>query len=164
MNKQSGFTLIELVVVIIIIGILAATAVPKFVDLQSDARVSALQGLKGALESAATLTYSRAAIDGEEGSDASDGAPSTGYDANGINIVYGYPLATEADLQEAAGLSTIDWTIVASDGTAYITSAGGTSGVTSTCKVVYIQPTDEDSGRPEIYLSGGTDDTTDVSC
>ncbi len=151
MNKQSGFTLIELVVVIIILGILAATAVPKFVDLQSDARVSALQGLKGALESAATLTYSRAAIDGLDGL----GPDDDGAEVNEIAIAYGYPQATEDALQEAAGLSTVDWNIDVSGNIAYITSASTASAASSTCKVVYIQST-EDSGRPEIYLSGDT--------
>lgn len=51
MKKSSGFTLIELVVVIVILGILAATAAPKFMDLQKDARISALNGLMGALKS-----------------------------------------------------------------------------------------------------------------
>ena len=46
MKRQQGFTLIELVVVIIILGILAVTAAPKFINLQSDARASAIQGLK----------------------------------------------------------------------------------------------------------------------
>ncbi|MGS0728942.1 type II secretion system protein, partial [Shewanella sp. 0m-11] len=52
MQKQNGFTLIELVVVIIILGILAVTAAPKFINLQSDARASALQGVKGAIQGA----------------------------------------------------------------------------------------------------------------
>ncbi|ACJ27327.1 MSHA pilin protein MshA [Shewanella piezotolerans WP3] len=50
MNKQNGFTLIELVVVIIILGILAVTAAPKFINLQGDARVSTLQGMKAAIQ------------------------------------------------------------------------------------------------------------------
>lgn len=66
MKKQHGFTLIELVVVIIILGILAVTAAPKFINLQSDARVSTLQGLKGALQGANTLVYSKAALVGKE--------------------------------------------------------------------------------------------------
>ena len=48
MKRQSAFTLIELVVVIVILGILALTAAPKFMDLQSDVRISALKGLEGA--------------------------------------------------------------------------------------------------------------------
>lgn len=47
MTNQRGFTLIELVVVIVILGILAVTAAPRFLNLQSDARISALQGMKG---------------------------------------------------------------------------------------------------------------------
>ncbi|QLE87083.1 prepilin-type N-terminal cleavage/methylation domain-containing protein [Shewanella sp. Scap07] len=66
MNKQNGFTLIELVVVIIILGILAVTAAPKFINLQSDARASTVQGVKGALQGANTLVYSKAAIQGKE--------------------------------------------------------------------------------------------------
>ncbi len=50
MKRQQGFTLIELVVVIIILGILAVTAAPKFINLQSDARTSAIQGMKGAIQ------------------------------------------------------------------------------------------------------------------
>lgn len=66
MQKQTGFTLIELVVVIIILGILAVTAAPKFINLQSDARESTLQGMKGALQGANSLVYSKAVIAGLE--------------------------------------------------------------------------------------------------
>jgi MSHA pilin protein MshA len=52
MSKQKGFTLIELVIVIAVLGILAAIAVPKFIDLQSDAEEAAKKGMTGAVKSA----------------------------------------------------------------------------------------------------------------
>jgi MSHA pilin protein MshA len=57
MKKQSGFTLIELVMVIVILGVLAVTALPKFIDLKGDAQAAALQGVVGALSSANAINY-----------------------------------------------------------------------------------------------------------
>ena len=101
MKKQNGFTLIELVIVIIVLGILAATAVPKFINLQDDAKESAMNGVQAAVHSAANIVYSKSAIDGHE-------TKATETVAEGdVNIatVYGYPAATETGIEDAVELS-----------------------------------------------------------
>jgi MSHA pilin protein MshA len=62
--RQKGFTLIELVMVVVILGALAAVALPKFVNLAGDARRSVMQGLHGAMISANTLIQAKSAITG----------------------------------------------------------------------------------------------------
>ena len=84
MKRQGGFTLIELVVVIVILGILAVTAAPRFLNLQSDARSASLQGLKGAMAGAAGIVYGTAAINGQETQPTVTAASS----ASGVNLVF----------------------------------------------------------------------------
>ncbi|MCH1930249.1 type II secretion system GspH family protein [Shewanella sp. A25] len=152
MKRQQGFTLIELVVVIIILGILAVTAAPKFINLQGDARVSALNGLKASIQGANTLVYSKAALSGvEKEAPALLNGPSveisTGVD---VTLAYGYMDATLANFQNgleisidegldpsAAGLTT-DWIVDTS------TSGQATFwqvGAPSTCSITYTPST-----------------------
>jgi MSHA pilin protein MshA len=107
MKRQSGFTLIELIIVIIVLGILAITAAPKFLDFSSDARVSTLDGMRGSMSGASNLVFGKAAIDGltNRGLSGSDYAATE----SGIEVIYGYPAASEAGITAALDVGPDDW-------------------------------------------------------
>jgi MSHA pilin protein MshA len=154
MKIQSGFTLIELVIVIVIFGILSVIALPKFINLQDDAREAAMNGLKSSLESASTFTNYKSIIEGLGDS----------FDEtleSGVRIRYGYPFATQTNLKLVLDLNQDDWRFTGSNPAVTFTFARDTDNMTvseilsnSVCKLIY---TGANKGeRPAITISGCT--------
>jgi MSHA pilin protein MshA len=153
LQKQAGFTLIELVIVIVILGILAATAAPKFIDLTGDAKKSVIQGMQGTINSAMNLAHAKAIVSSQTGA--------TGQVViNGQHyaLIYGYPTVA------GAGTGTPDGTtgkglgidkLVELSNESNITYAAGVyshndAADSATCSVTYTDASG--SGTPVIVI------------
>lgn len=132
-REQKGFTLIELVIVIVILGILAAVAIPKYVTVQKEARIAVVNGMAGGLRSARLVAKAKYMVAGDSASTSVD------MDGTAVEVTAGtgVPTATQAGIVSAL-TDTSGFTVtIAGSAVSFWPANGGSAN----CGAVYTGPT-----------------------